>query len=261
MVRAHGRAHDQLRPIKIHYDVIDYAAASLLYEQGKTKVLCTITLQNNVPPFLKGKKTGWLNAEYAMLPTATHIRKERDNSLHKPNGRSVEISRLIGRAFRSIIDLSKLDERTIIIDCDVIQADGSTRTAGITGSFLALQCAVDRWLKSGKLTQNIIREELAAVSLGVINNDILLDLDFSEDSIINADFNFIMTKSGNIVEIQGSAEKHPISWDSIEKMHKLAFQGISTIFQTVEKQSSTPAPVPIKVPFNGIRIRSDQSTK
>ncbi len=258
MVRAHGRAHDQLRPIKIHYDVVDYAAASLLYEQGRTKILCAITLQNGVPPFLKGKKTGWVTAEYAMLPTATHIRKERDNSLHKPNGRSIEISRLIGRTFRSILDLAKLDERTIIIDCDVIQADGSTRTACITAGFIALKCAMDRWLNSGKIAHNIIQEELAAVSLGISNNDILLDLDFSEDALTDADFNFIMTRSGKIVEIQGSAEKHPINWQDVEKMHKLALQGITSIFQLVEAPSMPPPAS--KIPFNGIRIRPEQAT-
>jgi ribonuclease PH len=254
MTRAHGRAHDQLRPITLQYDVIDYAAASLLFEQGRTKVLCAITLQNSVPPFLKGKKTGWLTAEYAMLPTATHNRKERD-SLSKPNGRSIEISRLIGRALRSIVDLKKLDERTIVVDCDVIQADGSTRTACITAAYLALERAVARWQKSGKLVETILRDDLAAVSLGVSNNNILLDLDFAEDSVIDADFNFIMTRSGNIVEIQGSAEKYPVSWDMVEKMNVLARKGISEIFQITMHQS----PYPKQQPFNNIRIRSDDA--
>jgi ribonuclease PH len=254
MIRVHGRAHDQIRHIKIAYDIFDYCAASVLFEQGKTKVLCAVTMQNNVPPFLKGKKTGWLSAEYAMLPTATHIRKERDSST-KPNGRSIEISRLIGRALRSIVELDKLEERTILIDCDVIQADGSTRTACITGAYLALKLAVTRWVKSGKLSETILREDLAAVSIGVTQDTFLLDLDFSEDSMIDADFNFVMTRSGKIIEIQGSAEKYPISWHAVEKMHTLASKGITDIFKiahTVFSESEKQ-----QHPFNGIRIRSE----
>ena len=251
MLRAQGRAHNQLRDIRITYDIYDYAAASVLFEQGKTKVLCAVTLQNNVPPFLKGKRTGWLTAEYAMLPTATHIRKERENS-HNPNGRSIEISRIIGRVLRSVINLSVLGERTIVIDCDVVQADGSTRTACITGAYLALKLAVKRWLQSSKISQNILSEEIAAVSVGCVDSTILLDLDFVEDSSIEADFNFIMTQSGRIIEIQGSAEKKPITWEDLEKMSKFALKGITDIFQ-ITQTSFEPKPFQ---PFNGIRIKT-----
>lgn len=257
MTRAQGRAFDQLRPITIMYDVIDYSAASVLFEQGRTKVLCAITLQNSVPPFLKGKKTGWLTAEYAMLPTATHSRKERDSN-SKPNGRSIEISRLIGRVLRSVVELEKLGERTIIIDCDVIQADGSTRTACITAAYLALKLAVMRWIKSGKLAEHILREDLASVSIGLSNDNLLLDMDFAEDSHIDADFNFVMTRSGKIIEIQGSAEKYPITWQNIEKMHTLAFKGINDIFQCAysafESQQHQH-----NQPFNSIRIRPENA--
>lgn len=252
MKRMHGRALDQVRPITVHYDVMEYAAASVLFEQGKTKVLCAVTLQNSVPPFLKGKKTGWLTAEYSMLPTATHTRKERE-SLSKPNGRSIEISRLIGRVLRSVIDLDLLGERTIVVDCDVLQADGSTRTACITAASLALKLAVDRWLRTGKIGSIILREEIAGVSVGVCNESCMVDLDFNEDSTLDADFNFVITRSGKIVEIQGSAEKTPISWDTVATMHELAYKGTSSIFSKVygaflEPKSEKPAP------FNAIRF-------
>ena len=143
--RAHGRASDQIRPIKISYDVFEYAESSVFFELGKTKVLCAISVQNNVPPFLKGKKVGWLSAEYAMLPASTHARKERETAF-KQNGRSIEISRLIGRVLRSVVSLEHFGERTIIVDCDVVQADGGTRTACISGAYLALKVAVERWL-------------------------------------------------------------------------------------------------------------------
>ncbi len=253
MIRTHGRAYNQLRPIQITYDVFDYAAASVLFEQGKTKVLCAVTLQNTVPPFLKGKKTGWLTAEYSMLPTATHVRKDRE-SLSRPNGRSLEISRIIGRVLRSVVSLDLLGERTIVIDCDVIQADGSTRTACITGAHIALKLAVSRWIKSGKLSETILREDIAAVSVGFTKAGILLDLDFVEDSAIQADFNFVMTQTGDIVEIQGSAEKYPISWKSLEAMNALAFKGITDIFEVVATTFNTVQPQP----FNSIRITQPQ---
>lgn len=255
MVRAHGRAYDQLRPIKIEYDAFGYATASVLFTQGKTKVLCSITLQNTVPPFLKGKKTGWLTAEYAMLPTATHLRKERDT--YKPNGRSIEISRLIGRTLRSIVELDKLGERTIIVDCDVIQADGSTRTACISGASIALRIAVNRWIKSNKLSETIIREDCAAVSIGLVGSQILLDLDFNEDAAIDADFNFVITRSGKIIEIQGSAEKHPIDWSTIETMQTLALKGINEIFQAVQHNEPHSHEHIYKQPFNGIRVNKE----
>lgn len=252
MKRAYGRAHDQVRPITILYDVLEYAAASVLFEQGKTKVLCAITLQNSVPPFLKGKRTGWLTAEYAMLPAATQTRKERD-SLSKPNGRSMEISRLIGRVLRSVVDLDLLGERTIVVDCDVLQADGSTRTACITAASRALSIASQRWLRSGKISADIIREQIAGISAGTADDAVMIDLDFDEDSTTESDFNFVITRSGKIVEIQGSAEKNPISWSSVEKMHMLALKGAHSIFTTVYEQESE-CKKEKRVPFNAIRF-------
>lgn len=252
MKRAHERALDQVRPITILYDVIEYASASVLFEQGKTKVLCAITLQNSVPHFLKGKKTGWLTAEYAMLPTATHVRKDRD-SLSRPNGRSMEISRLIGRVLRSVVDLDLLGERTIVVDCDVLQADGSTRTACITAASLALKCAIDRWLRAGKIGSFILREEVAGISVGACADSVMVDLDFNEDSTLDADFNFVITRSGKIVEVQGSAEKNPITWATIEKMHELASKGVDSIFSTFYTKASESKQEK-RTPFNGIRF-------
>jgi ribonuclease PH len=253
MKRAYGRAYDQVRPITVTYDVLEYAAASVLFEQGRTKVLCAVTLQNSVPPFLKGKKTGWLTAEYAMLPAATQVRKERD-SLSKPNGRSIEISRLIGRVLRSVVDLDLLGERTIVIDCDVLQADGSTRTACITAASRALSIASQRWLRTGRIGAEIVREEIAGVSVGTVHDAVMLDLDFNEDSSIESDFNFVITRSGKVVEIQGSAEKNPISWASVEKMHALALKGIGSVFSALHESSSERKQEKQITPFNAIRL-------
>lgn len=257
MKRMNGRAFDQVRPINVNFDVIEHAAASVLFEQGRTKVLCAITLQNSVPPFLKGKKTGWLTAEYAMLPAATHVRKERD-SLSRPNGRSMEISRLIGRALRSIVDLDLLGERTIIVDCDVLQADGSTRTVCITAASLALKLALDRWLRAGKIDYMPLREEIAGISVGACNENVMIDLDFNEDSVLGADFNFVITRLGNIVEIQGSAEKRPITWSTVAKMHELAFKGVQSIFSQLYPSSSENNQGKSVAPFNAIRFNLEQ---
>lgn len=257
VIRAGGRSFDQIRPLTIKYDVFEFATASVFLELGKTKVLCAITLQNNVPPFLKGKKVGWLTAEYSMLPTATHIRKERETAI-KQNGRSIEISRLIGRVLRSVVSLDQLGERTIIVDCDVVQADGGTRTACISGAYIALKIAVERWISSGKISSNLIRDDLAAISVGIKNDTLLLDLDFSEDSSVDADFNFVLTRSGNLIELQGSAEQKPIAWHQVEKMRLLAQKGVEEIF----KQSNT-SQEPMqsnKQPFNGIRIRLNETS-
>jgi len=230
MARKDGRLFDQIRPIELRYDICHYPAGSVLIEQGHTKVLCSVSMQPTVPPFLRGKKVGWLTAEYSMLPTATHMRKDRDQFGNRPNGRSVEISRLIGRSLRTIIDLSLVGERTIAIDCDVIQADGSTRTASITGAYVALRIAVDRWLRNGVLQNDIIKDGIAAVSIGVHKDQLLLDLDCNEDSMIDADFNFVLTESGNIIEVQGCAERMPISWPMLQDMYFLAQKGVDEIF-------------------------------
>jgi ribonuclease PH len=242
--RADGRAHNELRPMRLTYDVFDYADGSVLLELGKTKVLCAVTLQQGVPPFLKGKKVGWLMAEYAMLPASTHVRTPREINSLKRNGRSIEISRLISRALRAVIQLDLLGEKTIIIDCDVLQADGSTRVACITGAYFALKSAVAQWLASGIIRTSILTDGLAAVSVGVTNGQVLLDIDYEEDSKIDADFNFVLTRSGNIVELQGSVEKNMISWDNFEQMKSCAVQGIAQIFAHDTEQGRIDEIVP-----------------
>lgn len=232
MQRAHNRRNNELRPLKVVYDIYANAAGSTLFEIGKTKVLCSVILQHGVPHFLRGKGSGWLTAEYAMLPASTPIRSAREVSINKRNGRTVEISRLIGRSLRSVTNLQNLGEQTIFIDCDVLQADGSTRTACVTGAYLALKAAESRWIASGVINNPIILEELAAVSVGInLQGEALLDIDYVEDSAINADFNFVLTRSGKIVEMQGASEVTPISWESYEKLRMLALHGIDCIGQ------------------------------
>jgi len=247
------RNSDQLREIKITCNAFGYADSSVLLQMGNTKVLCAVTLQPGVPHFLKisgknesGKfyrkvKSGWLTAEYAMLPSATAVRTTREISSMRRNGRSVEISRLIGRSLRTIVDLSAIGERTIIIDCDVLQADGGTRTACITGANIALKLAVDKWLNANIIKETILTDEVAAVSVGVLKDDVLLDLDFSEDSKADADFNFVLTKSGKIVEMQGGSEGATVAWDQFEEAKRLAISGIKNLFaigdQIIQKKS------------------------
>jgi len=224
------RKPDQLRDVTVSFNVFGYSAGSVLLEIGNTKVLCSVSLQQNVPNFLKGKKTGWLTAEYAMLPTSSATRVPREASLMRRNGRSVEISRLIGRSLRSVVDLSLLGERTIFVDCDVLQADGGTRTACITGAFLALRVAVEYWLKNKIIKEDILTDSLAAISVGIVDGTPLLDIDFSEDSCADSDFNFVITRSNNIVELQGSSEGVMVSWKQFEQVRDLAIKGVQDLF-------------------------------
>ncbi|HSC24946.1 MAG TPA: ribonuclease PH [Candidatus Babeliales bacterium] len=237
IVRNDGRAPNQLRSVSFSYDIYEFAPGSLLFQMGKTKILCAVSLQNGVPQFLRGKGTGWLTAEYALLPTSTVTRTQRESTLARKDGRSIEIARFIGRCFRSIIDLSAIGERTITIDCDVLQADGGTRTAAITGSFLALKMAQDRWLRSRTINQSIITESIAAISVGVVNDNVLLDLNYEEDSKANADFNFVITQSNKIVEMQGGAESSPISWNTFEDVRCMANYGAQQLFALYELKS------------------------
>ena len=234
--RAYNRALDQLRPISLDYNVFGYAPGSVLFTQGNTKVLCSVSMQPSVPPFLKGTRSGWLTAEYAMLPTATQSRTNRESSSVKRNGRSVEISRLIGRALRTCIDLSKLGERTILVDCDVLQADGSTRTACITAANYALQAAQEHWLACNIIDDNIIIERVAAVSVGIADGQALLDLDYEEDSSIDADFNIVLTGSGDIVEMQGAAENAVVSWQQFDTIKELALSATQKLFKICDAQ-------------------------
>lgn len=247
--RCDGRACNQVRPIKFSSNVFGYAQSSVLWEQGNTKVLVSITLQQGVPPFLKGQKTGWLNAEYSMLPCATHQRTVRESSQNNRNGRSVEISRLIGRCMRTCVDLGELGERTILVDCDVLQADGSTRVAAISAASLALDQAVRQWYDDKIIGNSILKNSIAAVSVGMINGKHCLDLCYEEDSGADADFNIVLTMSGNIVEIQGTAEKNVVSWQDFENLQALARKGVDDIFSATRKKNDNPVASSQKTPL------------
>ena len=234
-VRSGQRSYDQLRPLRVSYDIFKYACGSTLFEMGNTKVLCSVTLQQGVPHFLRGKKTGWLTAEYSLLPASTPIRTVREVTANKRSGRTIEISRLIGRSLRAVVNLDALGEQTIFMDCDVLQADGGTRTACITGAYLALKAAQTAWFNEGLLTEPFVIDELAAVSVGLANNTPLLDLDFLEDSATEADFNFVLTRSAKLIEIQGSAERFPLTWDQYDNMRGLALKGVDELFSFYDR--------------------------
>ncbi len=234
MMRKDGRAVDELRPVKIIPHFLKYAEGSVLIEVGETKVICSVSVEEKVPPFLKDTGLGWITAEYAMLPRSTHTRTPRDSITGK-KGRSYEIQRLIGRSLRAVVDLALLGERTFWVDCDVIQADGGTRTASITGAFVALALAVKKLLRQGVLEKDPIREPVAAVSCGLVGGEVLLDLTYEEDAFAEVDANFVSTESLQIVEIQATAEKEPFSWETFEQMKALAEKGITNLI-TLQKK-------------------------
>lgn len=226
MIRIDGRAPDQLRPVKITPHFIDYAEGSCLIEIGKTRVICTASVENKVPPHVYGSGKGWITAEYSMLPRSSSQRIVRDGVRGKIGGRSHEIQRLIGRSLRAIFDLERFGERTVILDCDVIQADGGTRCASITGAFVALGLAMERLRQNGKMTIQPLKDYLAAVSVGVVEGSPVLDLCYLEDAQADVDMNVALTGSQEFVEIQGTAECHPFSMDTLIDMHDLAAKGI-----------------------------------
>lgn len=228
-MRPDNRKNNELRPIKITRGFIKSAEGSVLIELGNTKVICTASVEEKVPPFLKDQKKGWLTAEYSMLPRATPTRTIRESTQGRIGGRTHEIQRLIGRSLRAIIDLHVIGERTIWIDCDVIQADGGTRTASITGAYIALVDAVRYMIKNGFIEKNPITDYLAAVSVGIINGSPRLDLCYEEDSIAEVDMNVVMTGSGEFVEIQGTAEGKPFKRSVLDELLKLAEEGISRL--------------------------------
>ena len=228
-VRAHGRAADALREVRITRGFTKHAEGSVLVEFGDTRVLCTASVEERVPPFLKGRGQGWLTAEYGMLPRATHTRGDREAAKGKQSGRTQEIQRLIGRSMRSVFDMTLLGERTITLDCDVLQADGGTRTASITGAFVAAHEAVGRLVASGLIAAHPARDFVAAISVGIKDGVALLDLDYLEDSGCDTDMNVVMTGSGGLVEIQGTAEGAPFSRVELDRMVDLAGQGIATL--------------------------------
>ncbi len=229
-MRHSGRAPDQLRAVTLETSVNRYAEGSCLITAGHTKVLVTATIEENVPPWLRNKGKGWVTAEYGMLPRATHTRGRREAASGKQSGRTQEIQRLIGRSLRAVVDLSVLGERQLTLDCDVIQADGGTRTASITGAWVAMRLAVNGLLASGALKADPILGHVAAISCGVHNNTAVLDLDYEEDSDAEADSNFVLTDSGDIVEIQATGEKRGFSRAEFESLFALADKGITELF-------------------------------
>ena len=228
-MRSFKRNNDELRPIDFKRQYTKHAEGSVLIISGETQVICNATIDETVPSFLKGKGQGWVTAEYGMLPRSTNTRMGREAARGKQSGRTQEIQRLIGRSLRAIINLEKLGERTIHIDCDVIQADGGTRTASISGSYVALHDAIDYLLKEKKLAENHIIDSVAAISVGIMNDRVLLDLDYAEDSECDTDMNFVMTGSGDFVEIQGTAEGKPFSKKEMDELTKIAQKGIALI--------------------------------
>ncbi len=232
LLRTDGRQLDQVRPVKLTRDFIKYAEGSVLIEMGETKVICTASVEEKVPPFLKDKGVGWVTAEYAMLPRATQERTQREAARGKQGGRTLEIQRLVGRALRAVIDTKNLGERTIWVDCDVIQADGGTRTASITGSFVALADALAALKKKGLIKKRPLLDYLAAVSVGKVGGQLMVDLAYEEDSLAEVDMNLVMTGGGRFVEVQGTAERVPfdkkdfdeflgLGWSAIQQLVKL----------------------------------------
>lgn len=206
-MRNNGRKNDEMREVKVTKNYIIHPEGSVLIEFGNTKVICNATVEEKVPPFLRGTKSGWITAEYSMLPRATNSRVQREASKGKIMGRTMEIQRLIGRALRATIDLEKIGERTIIVDCDVIQADGGTRTASITGAYLAVELAIEKLIDEGKLKEIPIKSRVAAISVGKVKDDILLDLEYEEDSKADVDMNIVMNDKGEFIELQGTGEE------------------------------------------------------
>ena len=227
MTRHDGRQPHELRRVRVTRDFIRYPEGSVLVEVGETKVICAASVEEKIPQWLKGQGQGWVTAEYAMLPRSTQSRTSRETG--RTGGRSQEIQRLIGRSLRSVIDLGKLGDRTVWIDCDVIQADGGTRTASITGGFVALADALGRLVTAGQLPQLPLRDQVAATSVGVVNGRVVLDLDYVEDSSAEVDMNIVMTGTGEFVEVQGTAEHVPFGADRLQEMLDLARQGIKRL--------------------------------
>src|SRR5262247_3389936 len=229
LLRADGRRKDQLRPVKITRNYIKHAEGSVLIEMGDTKVICTASVEEKVPPFLKGKGTGWVTAEYSMLPRATHDRSPREAVKGKQGGRTLEIQRLVGRALRAVTDMGQMGERSIWLDCDVIQADGGTRTASITGSFIALADALTTLKTRGLIKKRPLTDYLAAISVGKVGGEILVDLAYTEDSMADVDMNVVMTGQGRYVEVQGTAERTSFAKQEMDEFMAMGWSGIQTL--------------------------------
>ena len=234
-VRTGGRAPDQLRPVRITRGYTIHAEGSVLIEFGQTRVLCTASVEERVPPHKRGSGEGWVTAEYGMLPRATHTRGDREAARGKQSGRTQEIQRLIGRSLRAVFDLKKLGERTLTLDCDVLQADGGTRTAAITGAFVAAQDAVNKLLASGALKESPVTGAVAAVSVGIVDGTPLLDLEYVEDVACDTDMNVVMTSAGHYVEVQGTAEGVAFTRAEMDELLRLAEQGIGELVELQRK--------------------------
>ncbi len=242
MTRRDGRQPDDLRPLTFERDYTEMAAGSVLVSMGKTRVLCTASVDERVPPWMRGKGTGWVTAEYSMLPGATPERSNREVNKGKPSGRTQEIQRLIGRALRSVTDTKLMGERQILVDCDVLQADGGTRTASITGAYVALHDACSRLVAAGRLPAHPLTTACAAISVGVVDAMALLDLDYSEDVRAEVDMNVVMTGTGRFVEVQGTAEGLPFSRAELDDLLGLAEHGIATLLDAQADLLLTPPP-------------------
>ncbi len=227
--RTDGRASNELRPVKITPGYLPYAEGSVLIEMGETRVVCSASIEDRVPPFLRNCGQGWITAEYSMLPRATQTRTPREVRRGGPSGRTHEIQRLIGRSLRAAADMRLLGERTLTIDCDVIQADGGTRTAAITGAFVALALADQKLIRLGKIQRSVVTNEVAAVSVGIVDNVALLDLKYDEDSAAEVDMNVVCTGDGRFIEVQGTAEREPFSREQMDSLLALAGIGIRSL--------------------------------
>ena len=234
-VRTDGRAPYELRPVCITPGFLPYAEGSVLIEMGNTRVACSASLEDRVPPFLRNQGQGWLTAEYAMLPRATQSRTAREIGRGGPSGRTHEIQRLIGRSLRAVADMKVLGERTITIDCDVLQADGGTRTAAITGAYVALALASQQLLKAGKIQRSVVTDQVAAISVGIVGNTPLLDLKYDEDSRAEVDMNVVCTGDGRFIELQGTAEREPFSRSQMDELIALGTLGIEALIAIQKK--------------------------
>ena len=230
-MRNNNRKNDEMRKVKVTKNYIMHPEGSVLIEFGNTKVICNATVEEKIPPFLRGTGTGWITAEYSMLPRATNTRVQRESSKGKIMGRTMEIQRLIGRALRCAVVLSKLGERTIIVDCDVIQADGGTRTASITGAYVALELAIEKLIDERKLNEVPIISKVAAISVGKVRNEILLDLEYEEDSRADVDMNIVMNDKGKFIEIQGTGEEATFSQEDLLKFIEISKNAFENLFK------------------------------
>lgn len=242
MNRVAGRSTDQMRPVRFTRGFTRHAEGSVLVEFGETRVLCTASVEGSVPPFLRGRGRGWVTAEYGMLPRSTNTRTAREAVRGRQGGRTLEIQRLIGRSLRAAVDLKLLGERTVTLDCDVLQADGGTRTAAITGGWVALADALDYLVQTGELSASPLEGQVASVSAGIVNGVALLDLDYLEDSTADTDMNFVMDDKGHFIEVQGTAERTPFTDDQMQAMVALAGKGIDKLTELQSRVREVPLP-------------------